>query len=293
MNNQRSILREISYSGIGLHTGKECKVTLRPAPADTGIVFYRTDRGIMIKLHPLAVVDTAFATTIGYNGTRIKTIEHLMSAISGLEIDNLYIDVEGPEIPAFDGSSVKIVEILLECGFSHQNAHKKYVEITSPISFSDGSASISAIPFAGRRFTQILEFGNNLLPRQEITLDLSHETFIRDVAPARTFGFLKDVEMLRQNGLAKGGTLENAVVIDGEKILNPSGLRFADEFVRHKVLDCIGDLAVAGLPIKGHIIAERSGHSTNIKFLKHLLSSRNSYIIQGVSSPCEYTSTFA
>jgi len=290
---QRTIQKEISFSGTGLHTGKDCTVTLRPAPIETGIVFYRSDRDITIKLHPLSVVDTAFATTIGQNGTRIKTIEHLMATISALEIDNIYISVEGPEIPSSDGSAAEFVDLILDTGITHQSAQKKFLEITHPVSISDGTARVSALPYNGRKFTQILEFSNNLIPRQEITLDLSLETFMKQIGPARTFGFLKDVEMLRQNGLAKGGSLENAVVIDNGKILNPSGLRFQDEFVRHKVLDCIGDMAVAGLPIKGHIIAERSGHSTNIKFLKYLISTPESYIIQGVSRSEDYIATSA
>lgn len=276
------------FEGIGLHTGKVCRVTLRPAHIDTGIIFFRTDRGVMIKLHPVAVVDTAFATTIGYNGTRIKTIEHLMSVLSALEIDNIRIDIEGPEIPAFDGSSIEIVEILLKSGIEGQTAAKKVFEIVQPICVTDGLASITGLPYRGRKFSQLIEFNNQFLGKQEYSIDLTPETFIQEIAPARTFGFLKDVEMLRQNGLAKGGSLDNAVVIDGDRVLNPSGLRYMDEFVRHKILDCIGDMYLCGFYMRGHIICERSGHSTNVKFLKHLLSSPSAYRIKSFEPAADF-----
>ena len=280
MINQRTILAPTSFEGIGLHTGKHCKVVLRPSGEDTGIVFFRTDRGIMIKLHPLAVVDTSFATTIGYNGTRIKTIEHLLAALSALEIDNIAIDIHGPEIPACDGSSLYLAQILMNAGIYTQRAPKKILEITRPFFFMDGLASISALPHHGRRFSQHIEFNNQFLGKQEYSLDLTPEAFIREIAPARTFGFLKDVEMLRKNGLARGGSLDNAVVIDGDQVLNPSGLRYSDEFVRHKILDCIGDLYLCGLYIRGHIVAERSGHSSNVKFLRSLLSSPEHFTLK-------------
>lgn len=280
MKKQRTIKNDITFQGIGLHSGKMCTVTLRPANADTGIVFFRTDRGIMIKLHPGAVVDTAFATTIGYNGTRIKTIEHILSALSAFEIDNVCIDIEGPEIPILDGSSFELAEILLKAGIEHQNAYKKVLEILHPFSVSDGLTSIEILPYQGRKFSQTIEFHNQFLGRQEYSIDLTPEAYMQEIAPARTFGFLKDVEMLRQNGLAKGGSLENAVVIDGNRVINPSGLRYKDEFVRHKILDCIGDMYLCGIYIRGHIISERSGHSTNVKFLKQLLLAASTYRIQ-------------
>lgn len=275
MNYQRTIRKEITFEGVGLHTGKPCKVTLRPANRDSGIIFYRTDRGVMIKLHPFAVVDTSFATTIGYNGTRIKTIEHLMSVLSAFEIDNIFLDVEGPEIPALDGSATEIAGIILEAGILNQDFPRKIIEITRPVSMEDGKTSIIGLPYRGRKFSQVIEFNNHFLGRQEYSIDLTPETFVKEIAPARTFGFLKDVEMLRMNGLAKGGSLDNAVVIDDDGVVNPSGLRFSDEFVRHKILDCIGDIYLCGFQIYGHIIAERTGHSNNVKFIKKLLESHD------------------
>lgn len=274
---QKTISKEIMFEGVGLHTGKHCSVTLRPAKSDTGILFFRVDRGDLIRLSPFAVVDTSFATTIGFNGTRIKTIEHLMAALSAFEIDNIYIDVNGPEIPALDGSAADIAGVIMDAGVIEQSAPKMIIEITKPIRFEEGRSSMVALPHNGRKFTQTIEFNNHFLGKQHFGVELSAKTFVSEVAPARTFGFLKDVEMLRQHGLGRGGSLENAVVIGDDGILNPSGTRFSDEFVRHKALDCIGDMYLCGFQIYGHFIAERAGHTTNVKFLKLLFNSRDSY----------------
>ncbi len=291
MKYQKTIKNEITFEGVGLHTGKICKVTLRPSKSNTGIIFFRVDRGNMIKLSPFAVVDTSFATTIGYNGTRIKTIEHLMAVLSAFEIDNVFIDVDGPEIPALDGSSSDIAKIVLKAGLSIQSAPRKIIEITQPISFEEGKSRISALPHNGRKFSQTIEFSNHFLGKQQISVNLTPEVFVSDIAPARTFGFLKDVEMLRQHGLGRGGSLDNAVVIDDNGVLNPSGTRFTDEFVRHKALDCIGDMYLCGFQIHGHIIAERTGHTANVKFLKKLLESRDcfrTYQFEADSSAPQY-----
>ncbi|GBD99019.1 UDP-3-O-[3-hydroxymyristoyl] N-acetylglucosamine deacetylase [bacterium BMS3Abin07] len=274
---QKTIANEISFEGVGLHTGKLCSVTLRPADINTGIIFFRTDRGKMIKLSPFAVVDTSFATTIGYNGSRIKTIEHLMAVLSAFEIDNLYIDVNGPEIPALDGSAAQIAEVLSKAGASIQSAPRKVIKITKPLRVVDGKANITVLPYNGRKFSQLIEFKNHFLGRQHYGITLNLQRFVDEISPARTFGFLKDVEMLRQHGLGKGGSLDNAVIIDQNGVINPSGTRFPDEFVRHKVLDCIGDLYLCGFQIYGHVIAERSGHTTNVKLMKMLMNSCDCY----------------
>lgn len=281
---QKTLSTEITFDGVGLHTGKHCTVTLRPAKSDTGIIFYRVDRGNIIRLSPFAVVDTTFATTIGYNGTRIKTIEHLLAVLSAFEIDNIFIDVNGPEIPALDGSAAEIAKIILEAGLTVQSSPKMIIEIIKPVSFEEGKSSIVALPHNGRKFSQTIEFNNDFLGKQHFSIELSAQAFVSEVAPARTFGFLKDVEMLRQHGLGRGGSLDNAVVIGDDGILNPSGTRFVDEFVRHKTLDCIGDMYLCGFQVYGHIIAERAGHTSNVKFLKKLLNSRESYTtIQEIS----------
>ncbi|HMK61669.1 MAG TPA: UDP-3-O-acyl-N-acetylglucosamine deacetylase [Dissulfurispiraceae bacterium] len=277
MRLQRTIKREAFFHGIGLHTGKYATVRLKPAPRDTGIVFFRSDRNAIIRAGVSSVIDTAFATTLGYDGVKIRTVEHLLAAAAGLGIDNLFIDVDGPEIPVLDGSSTELVSILLEAGIAKQAKKISYIKITAPISYEDAHCRIVALPYLGRRYSYFLSFGHKFLGNQDFTLDLDESSFAAQIAPARTFGFLKDIERLRANGLARGGSLDNAVVVGDDGILNASGLRFADEFVRHKILDSIGDLSLIGMPIEGQIVMERSGHNANIHFLKRLLASADCY----------------
>lgn len=272
MRLQRTIKQEVSFAGIGLHTGSHVTVKLKPSPRDTGIVFYRNDKNIMIRADVGAVVDTAFATSLGYNGTRIKTVEHILAAASGLGIDNLIIELDGSEIPILDGSSTELIDIILRGGIAKQGKKRPYIRITKPVFFDDGHSEIAAFPYNGRKLTYRIQFNHHLLGEQKLSIDLNEETFAREVAPARTFGFVKDVEYLRANGLAKGGSLDNAVILGDNGVLNKSGLRFKDEFVRHKMLDFIGDISLIGFPIYGYLVANRSGHSTNIKFVKSLLS---------------------
>lgn len=291
MRFQRTIKNEVSFQGIGLHTGRLCKVTLNPSPRDSGIVFYRKDRNTLIKAHIGSVVDTAFATTLGYNGTRIRTVEHLLSVLAGLGIDNVFVEVEGPEIPILDGSSTELVSIILKGGISKQRKKRPYIKITRPIVLDDGHSKVAAFPYNGRRITYNISFKHPLFSSQTKSLELNEETFIKEIAPARTFGFLKNVEMLRSNGLARGGSLDNAVVIDEKGILNEGGLRFQDEFVRHKILDLIGDIALLGHPLYGHIVAEKAGHATHARFVKKLLSSVDSWEL--VSEETELTHSYA
>lgn len=272
MRLQRTIKQEVSFAGIGLHTGSHVTVKLKPSPRDTGIVFYRNDKNLMIRADVGAVVDTAFATSLGYNGTRIKTVEHILAAASGLGIDNLIIELDGSEIPILDGSSTELIDIILRGGIAKQGKKRPYLRITKPVFFDDGHSEIAAFPYDGRKLTCRIQFNHHLLGEQKLSIDLNEETFAREVAPARTFGFVKDVEYLRANGLAKGGSLDNAVILGEDGVLNKSGLRFKDEFVRHKILDFIGDISLIGFPIYGHLVANRTGHSTNIKFVKNLLS---------------------
>jgi len=276
---QRTIKQEVSFEGIGLHTGKHISVKLKPAPRDTGIVFYRNDKNLTIRADVGSVVDTAFATSLGYNGTRIKTVEHILAAAAGLGIDNLIIELDGSEIPILDGSSTELIDIILRGGIAKQGKKRPYLRITKPIFFEDGHSEIAAFPYNGRKLTYRIHFNHHLLGEQKLSLELDEETFAREVAPARTFGFVKDVEYLRANGLAKGGSLDNAVILGDNGVLNKAGLRFKDEFVRHKILDFIGDISLIGFPIFGHLIADRSGHSTNIKFVKNLLSAADCWEI--------------
>ena len=277
MRSQRTIKNEVSFEGIGLHTGRHAKVTLRPAARDTGITFIRSDKNTVIKAHVGAVIDTAFATTIGHDGVKIRTVEHIMAALAGLGIDNIFVDVEGPEIPILDGSSTELISIILKAGIAKQGKKRPYIRIKRPVVFDDGNSKVAALPYEGRRFTYSIFFNHYGFGEQRLSIEINEETFAREIAPARTFGFLKDIEYLRTNGLAKGGSLENAIILGEKGVLNSSGLRFKDEFVRHKVLDSVGDLAILGFPIYGHIVANKSGHSANIKFLKKLLASPDAW----------------
>jgi UDP-3-O-[3-hydroxymyristoyl] N-acetylglucosamine deacetylase len=288
MRLQRTIKKEVSFQGIGLHTGKHATVRLKPAPRDTGIIFYRSDKDTIIKAGVNSVIDTAFATTIGNNGVKIKTIEHLMAAIAGLGIDNLYVDINGPEVPILDGSSTELVGILVDAGIAKLSKNMQYIKITTPVIYEDAHSMISALPYDGRALTYHMSFNHKVLGDQNLSIELNEMNFARELAPARTFGFFKDIEKLRANGLAKGGSLDNAIIVGDEGVLNESGLRFSDEFVRHKALDAVGDLALIGMPIEGHIMMERSGHTANTNFIKKLLASYNAYRI--VSSEVDHFS---
>lgn len=276
---QRTLKKEVSFEGIGLHTGRQVSVRLKPAPRDSGIVFFRSDKGTFINANLTTVCDTAFATTIGVNGTRVKTVEHLMAALAGLGIDNLLIELNGSEVPILDGSSAKFVDLILKGGIANQASNRPHLRIIKPVVFKEGHTEISAMPHNGRKITYQIYFNHRLLGKQQMSIELGEKTFIKELAPARTFGFLKDVEHLRANGLAQGGSLENAIIVGESDILNTSGLRFKDEFLRHKLLDFIGDLSLIGFPIYGHIFASRSGHTTNMKFQRALLSATDCWEI--------------
>ena len=272
MRLQRTLKQKVSFEGIGLHTGRYSKVHLKPAPRDTGIIFIRTDKELAIKASIDSVTDTAFSTTLGYNGIKIRTVEHILAVLAGLGIDNLIIEVNGPEIPILDGSSMELTSLILKGGIAKQSKKRPYIRITNPVVLTDGHAEIAALPYNGIHITYRIHFNHYLLGEQNLSLELTEESFAMEIAPARTFGFLKDVEYLKANGFARGGSFDNAIILGENGILNSSGLRFKDEFVRHKILDLIGDLSLSGFPIYGHIIANKSGHTTNMKFLKKLLS---------------------
>ncbi len=286
MRFQRTLKQETSFEGIGLHTGRYAKVRLKPAPRDTGIIFTRRDKDIALKASMGSVSDTAFSTTLGYDGVKIRTVEHILAALSGLGIDNLIVEVNGPEIPILDGSSIELISLILNSGIAKQGKKRPFLRITNPVIFADGQAEIAAFPYDGRRITYRIHFNHHLLGEQNLSLEISEENFVKEIAPARTFGFLKDVEYLKANGFAKGGSLENAIILGSDGILNASGLRFKDEFVRHKMLDLIGDFSLIGFPIYGHIIANKSGHTANLKFLKKLISYQNCWeIVSEISQP--------
>jgi len=280
MRLQNTLKREIIIRGTGLHTGQQINMRLKPAPRDTGIVFIRTDKGgVQIKASVSSVADTNFATTLASNGTRVGTVEHLLSAIMALQIDNAYIELDGPEIPIMDGSAMPFVKKITEAGIARQGKRLPYIRILKPIVVAEGKSQIAIIPYEGMRITQSIHYSHPLFGEQRLGMDITEESFINELAPARTFGFLKDIQAMRSQGLIKGGSLENAIVLDEKEIINKNKLRFKDEFVRHKILDTLGDISLLGLPIYGHIIANRSGHTMNIKLLKKILLSTSSWEI--------------
>lgn len=279
MRYQRTLEKEVLVRGVGLHTGDQAAMLLKPAPKDTGIIFFAKGGEAPINANVNAVCDTAFSTTLGMNGTKVKTVEHLLAALSGLGIDNLYVEIDGPEVPILDGSSKHFVDSIVDAGIAIQPSKRPYLKIIKPFVFKDGDAEITALPYEGRRISYRIFYPHRLLGKQEMTFECGEDLFIKEIAPARTFGFLKDVQYLRTLGLAKGGSLENAVILNDTEVLNASGLRFKDEFLRHKLLDFIGDLSLMGFPVEGHMKASRTGHTSNLKFAKALLAASDCWKI--------------
>lgn len=269
---QKTLKTEIDCTGVALHSGRKAKLTLKPAEENTGIRICRTDlvngaREIIVNW--ANVVDTQLATTVGNDhGATVSTVEHLVAALAGCEIDNVLIEVDGPEIPIMDGSAAPFV-FLIECaGTTEQSAHRKAIKILKPITVGDDTRSLSILPSEEFSLDFEIDFDSSAIDRQERAFQRVGANFKLDIARARTFGFEQEVDALRNAGLALGGSLDNAVVVSGDTILNEGGLRFDDEFVRHKILDCIGDLYLAGGPVIGEVIASRSGHELNNRLLR-------------------------
>lgn len=271
---QSTLKRSLTISGIGLHTGRQISMTLRPADTDSGIVFHRTDgeRRVSIPAISANVVDTRLATVIGKDGVSVSTIEHLMAALSACSVDNLHIDIDGPEVPVMDGSAAEFVRRLQQTGNRMQNRRRKYLAIRKPITLVDGEKRVSIIPSRFFRITFDIAFDHPSIGLQHRAVKVTDETFRKEIAPARTFGFLHEVEYLKANGLALGGSLDNAVVIGEDGVLNPGGLRFEDECVRHKILDATGDFSLLGYPVLGHIKAYKAGHDINHKMVEKILA---------------------
>lgn len=273
---QRTLKDATGCTGIGLHCGEKIRLRIKPAPPDTGIRFVRTDveSRPMIQARFENVVDTTLATTLGFNGCRVSTIEHLMAAFFGLGVDNALVELDGPEVPIMDGSAAPFVFLLKGAGIvEQQGAPKRFIVIRRPFKIKDGNRSVSISPSKELKITYTIDFQHPLLRNQEYELSFSGGSFVREISRARTFGFLRDVETLKENGLAKGGSLDNAIVVDDFRILNEDGLRFDDEFVRHKILDFIGDLSLVGAPVIGHFKVQKSGHFLNQHMLKRLMAS--------------------
>ena len=271
---QRTVAEEVSCTGIGLHCGKKVKLTIKPAPPNSGIRFERVDISpdCSVKASFDNVIKTNMATTIGFNGYSVSTIEHLMAAFFGMGIDNALVEIDGEEVPIMDGSSAPFVFLLKNTGVAIQNSHKRFLLVKNSVKVEDGNRSVRIYPSDELKITYKIDFDHPLIKDQAYEVSFSQSTFIQEISRARTFGFLKDVQTLRNNGLAKGGSLDNAIVMDEFRVLNEDGLRHKNEFVRHKILDFIGDLAILGHIVIGHFVAERSGHSLNQKLLKKFMA---------------------
>jgi len=283
MIKQRTLKNAIRATGVGLHTGEKVYLTLRPAPLNTGIVFRRTDLAepVDIKADPLNVTDTRMSTTLEKNGAKISTVEHLMAAFAGLGIDNAYVDVTAPEVPIMDGSAGPFVFLLQSAGIDEQAGAKQFIRINRPLRIDDGDKWVSLEPWDGFKVSFSIDFDHPSLRKstQTACVDFSTTSFVKEVSRARTFGFMRDLEMLRAAGLARGGGLDNAIVMDNYRVLNDDGLRYEDEFVKHKVLDAIGDLYLLGHPLIGAYSAHKSGHALNNRVLRTLLADREAWEI--------------
>lgn len=283
MIKQRTLKNVIRATGVGLHTGEKVYLTLRPAPADTGIVFRRVDLEdpVEIRACPQNVSDTRLSTTIESNGVRVSTVEHLMSAFAGLGIDNAYVDLTAPEVPIMDGSAGPFVFLIQSAGIAEQNAPKRFIRIKQAIAVEDGDKWARFEPFEGFKVTFEIDFDHPTFQaaRQQASVNFSTTSFVKEVSRARTFGFMGDLEALRAAGLARGGGLDNAIVLDDYRVLNEDGLRYEDEFVKHKVLDAIGDLYLLGHPLIGAFSAYKSGHALNNRLLRKLVETEAAWEI--------------
>lgn len=274
MTNQRTLKKSIQATGVALHSGETVLITLNPAPKNTGIVFTRTDCNPPAKIpaHFENVCDTMLCTSLQHNGVKVATVEHLLSALAGLGIDNAYIDVNAAELPIMDGSAAPFVFLIQSAGIREQSALKRYIRILKPIRVEDKEKYVQFLPHDGYKITVTIDFDHPVFndKPQTATFDFSLTSYVKEVCRARTFGFLSDYEKLREADLAKGGSLNNAVVVDNYRVLNEDGLRFEDEFVKHKVLDAVGDLSLLGSCLVGAFEGYKSGHELNNKLLREL-----------------------
>ena len=297
MIKQRTLKNLIRATGVGLHTGEKVYLCLRPAPPNTGIVFSRTDNDSPVPIQASAdnVSDTTMATSIGEGPNKISTIEHLMSAMAGLGIDNAFVDVSAPELPIMDGSAAPFVFLIQSAGFQEQDAAKRFVRVLKELSYEESGAKVTISPHSGFRVEYTLDYDHPVFRThvRHAAIDFSTTTFVKEVSRARTFGFLADFEKLRSMDLARGGSLDNAVVVDDFRILNNDGLRQGDEFVKHKILDAIGDLYLLGHSVIGSFRGIKSGHSTNNALLRSLLADRDAYEVVTYSNDSENPISFA
>lgn len=275
MVRQRTLKKAISATGVGLHNGEKVTLTLRPAEANTGIVFKRVDLPPpnTIQATPDAVHDTRMCSALQVGGARVATVEHIMSAIAGLGVDNVLIEVDASEIPIMDGSAGPFVFLLQEAGIAEQDAPKQFIRVKKKVEVIDGDKWVRFEPYHGFKIDFTIDFNHPVFEHsgKNVTIDFAFDSYIQEISRARTFGFMHEVEFLRSNGLARGGSLDNAIVLDEYRVLNEDGLRYDDEFVKHKTLDAIGDLFMLGHPILGAFYAYKSGHALNNQLLRALL----------------------
>lgn len=276
MFRQRTLKSLVSASGVGLHTGQKVRITLRPAPIDTGVVFRRVDLPSPVDIPARAelVGEARLASTLVMEGVKVHTVEHLMSALGGMGVDNVYVDLDAPELPIMDGSASPFVLLLQQAGIEEQAAPKKFLRVARRVEVKDGDKWARLDPYDGFRLSFSIEFRHPVIERstQAVTVDFAESSYLKEIARARTFGFMHEVEDLRDSGLALGGGLDNAVVLDEYRVLNSEGLRFADEFIRHKLLDAVGDLYLLGRPLIGAFTAHKSGHALNNRLLRAALA---------------------
>ena len=281
MVRQRTLKNLIRATGVGLHTGEKVYLTLRPAAPNTGIVFRRTDlpQPVEIRAEPYAVQDTRLSSCLVKGDVRVSTVEHLMSAMAGLGIDNAYVDLTAPEVPIMDGSASPFVFLLQSAGIEEQKVPKRFIRVLKPVEVQEGDKRVRFEPFYGFKLELSIDFDHPVFDRshQTVCVDFAKTSYVREVSRARTFGFTQDVETMRSQGLALGGSLDNAIVMDEYRVLNTDGLRYEDEFVKHKLLDAIGDLYLLGHPLIGAFVGHKSGHALNNRLLRQLLETRDAW----------------
>jgi UDP-3-O-[3-hydroxymyristoyl] N-acetylglucosamine deacetylase len=283
MDAQRTLRRQISCAGIGLHSGNKVTLTLKPAPADSGIRFRRTDLGIEIPALVSQVSSLHYATVLGRDGATVETVEHLLAALVSVGIDNVVVELNHNEVPIMDGSAAPFLYLVQEAGVKRLSVARRYLKVLRPVQIAHGDKRIAVYPSDHFKVSYTISFDHPMLRHQSRTERITEHSFAESIAPARTFGFLKEVETMRQNGLALGGSLENAIVIGDAGVLN--ALRFEDEFVRHKILDVVGDLALLGHPLVGHVVAHRAGHALHTALAAELLQERDAWVL--VESPTD------
>ena len=281
MIKQRTLKNEIRATGVGLHTGQKIYLTLLPAPVDHGIVFRRVDLNPVVEIEAKAenVGDTRLSTTLVKGDVRVSTVEHLLSAMAGLGIDNAIVEVSADEVPIMDGSAGPFVFLIQSAGIQEQAAAKKFIRIKKPVTVTDGEKTASFLPFDGFKVTFSIDFDHPVFRERKLdaSIDFSSTSFVKEISRARTFGFMHEIETLREQGLAKGGSVDNAIVVDKYRILNDDGLRYEDEFVKHKVLDAIGDLYLLGTSLIGEFKAYKSGHGLNNASLRQLIKQTDAW----------------